>query len=158
MAAIAKRLKQFLDDQSVSYDVIHHKRDYTAQETAAHTHTPGPEFAKTVFVEVDGEVAMAVLPAHHKVDMSKLRQELNAKELLLTSEDRIRELCPDCDVGAAPPFGNLYGLPVYLSRSLENDESITFNAGDHEEAIRLRLSDYLRLVQPHVVDLSGLAG
>jgi Ala-tRNA(Pro) deacylase len=157
MVTIAKRLKDTFDAQSIRYELIAHPRDYTAQETAAHTHTPGPEFAKSVFVRADGEDIMAVLPAHHKIDMEKLRQALGATHLELADETHIKELCPDCDVGAAPPFGNLYDLPVVLSKSMEKDETITFNAGSHEDAIRIRLSDYRRLVQPRVAAFSRLA-
>lgn len=157
MATLNQRLTAFLEAQAVDYEAIHHRRDYTAQEAAAHTHTPGREFAKTVIVWVDGSYAMAVLPAHHLIDLDKLRRALGARDVKLASEEEMRELCPDCETGAVPPFGNLYNLPVYLSTDITADEQITFNAGTHEDAIRMRYADFERLVQPHVLDFSGLA-
>ncbi len=154
MPTISKRLQSFLDEHAVPYEVIHHRRDYTAQETAADTHTPGKEFAKTVMLWVDGNYAMAVLPAHRMVDFDKLRQALSAKEVKLASEDEIRELCPDCEAGAVPPFGNLYSLPVYVSEDTAEDERITFNAGTHEDAIRMAYKDFEKLVQPTILQLS----
>jgi Ala-tRNA(Pro) deacylase len=157
MPSISKRLQSFLDEHAVAYETIHHRRDYTAQEAAAHTHTPGKEFAKTVILWVDGGYAMAVLPAHHMVDLDKLREALGAKEVKLASEDEIRELCPDCEAGAVPPFGNLYNLPVYLSEAMTDDERITFNAGSHEDAIRMMYKDFEKLVQPKVMEFSTRA-
>lgn len=156
MPTISKQLQQFLSEHGVPYETIHHRRDYTAQETAADTHTPGKEFAKTVMLWVDGNYAMAVLPAHHMVDFEKLRQAIGAKEVKLASEDEIRELCPDCEAGAVPPFGNLYGLPVYLSQAMTTDERITFNAGTHEDVVRMRYEDFVKLVQPKILDFSVL--
>jgi Ala-tRNA(Pro) deacylase len=151
------RFKALLDDHGVAYEVIHHRRDYTAQETAADTHTPGRMFAKCVLIWRDGAYAMAVLPAHHVVDMRKLCQVLGAKEVKLASEEEIRELCPDCEAGALPPFGNLYDMPVYVSRALTDAEHITFNAGTHSDVVRMRYADWEKLAQPHVADFSRLA-
>ncbi|UCE86958.1 MAG: YbaK/EbsC family protein [Deltaproteobacteria bacterium] len=154
MAGPCAQLTNFLDENSVKYEVIHHAADYTAQEAAHDTHTPGIEFAKTVFACIDGRYAMVVLPAHRRVNWDHLRTALNATDVGLAKEEEMVDLCPDCDVGAEPPFGNLYGLPVYVSSEMMGDEHITFNAGTHEDAIRLRMDDYQRLVQPQVMDLS----
>lgn len=153
MSELPKRLHDFLEKRGVKYEVIHHRRDFTAQQTAADTHTPGREFAKAVFLCLDGKYAMAVLPAHRKVDLEALRTILGANEVRLATEDEIERLCPDCEVGAAPPFGNLYEIPVYMSEELTRDEQITFNAGTHEDAIRMSFRDYRELTQPHVIDL-----
>jgi Ala-tRNA(Pro) deacylase len=150
---ISNRLRNFLEEQRIPYHVIHHRRDYTAQGAAADTHTPGREFAKSVVLSVDGVHAMAVLPAHCRVDVEKLRRALGARDVQLVSEDDIQRLCPDCEVGAEPPLGNLYGLPVYLDRQMTADEQITFNAGTHEDAVRIRMNDFVRTVQPRVMDL-----
>jgi Ala-tRNA(Pro) deacylase len=157
MSQINQRLKQFLDARHVGYEMIPHRPDYTAQETAADTHTPGQEFAKTVIVRVDRGYAMAVLPAHHKVNLRKLGQVAGARDVRLASEDEIARVCPDCAVGAEPPFGNLYEMPVYVSETLAEDDRITFNAGTHEEAVRMRYRDYETLVHPHVADISTRA-
>jgi Ala-tRNA(Pro) deacylase len=154
MAEISKKLKEFLSKERVHYEKVHHPTDYTARETAADTHTPNKEFAKTVFLRIDGSYAMAVLPADEFVSFKRVRGELDAEEVRLATEPESRRLCPDCDVGAAPPFGNLYDLPVYVSTEIAEDERITFNAGSHEEAIRLPYRDFERLVHPRVIPLS----
>ena len=118
MAGIVPRLESFLDEHRVSYETIHHRKDYTARETAEDTHTPAKEFAKTVFLCIDGRYAMAVLPASEFISSKKVRRSLGAGEVRLATEGEVREACPDCDVGAAPPFGNLYNLPVYVSPAL----------------------------------------
>jgi Ala-tRNA(Pro) deacylase len=154
MSGIAGRLKRLLDENGVSYETLHHPQDFRARDTAEDTHTPPKEFAKTVFVNVDDEYAMAVLPATHFVSETRLAHSLGAKQVRLASESQFEELCPDCEVGAAPPFGNLYGLPVYVSPALVEDEQITFNAGSHEEAIRLAYADFERLAAPRVVHMA----
>jgi Ala-tRNA(Pro) deacylase len=148
------RLKTFLDGEGVSYLVIHHRADVRAQETAADTDTPPEEFAKTVFLWVDGDPAMAVVPASRDVALGKLRRALGAAEVRLAHEREIRVLCPDCEIGAAPPFGPLYGMAVYASPALARDERITFNGGDHENALRMAWQDFARLVHPRVVPLA----
>lgn len=154
MQAINPRLKSLLDQKTVVYEAIPHERDYTAQETAADTHTAGLEFAKTVILFVDGHHAMAVLPAHHKVELKKVREELEARAVRLAREDEIRVLFPDCETGAEPPFGNLYNIPVYLSAAVKQEGHITFNAGTHDDVIRMRYNDYVGLVKPRVFDFS----
>ncbi len=154
MASLSTRLKSLLDQNGVAYEAIRHAADYTAQETAAHTHTKGREFAKPVVLRVDGAYVMAVVPAHRKVDLRRVRQALGAKEARLATEEELRKICPDCELGAEPPFGNLYDLPVYVSPELAHDERITFNAGTHMDALRIRWEDYERLVRPKVLDLS----
>lgn len=158
MRTIAQKLSSYFDEHDVSYEVIRHHPKYTAQQVAADTHTPGVEFAKTVFLRVNGDTAMAVLPAHHLVDCELLSGALDWEHVRLASEDEIRDLiarlCPECELGAAPPFGNIYGLPVYISRAMEGDTHITFNAGTHEDAMRITYADYERLVEPRHVDFS----
>lgn len=154
MSQIPRQLTAYLDEHAVAYEVIPHRRDYTAQETAHHTHTPGREFAKTVVLWIDGSYALAALPAHHHVDVAHLRQTLGAQEIKLATEEEMRDLCSDCEPGAVPPFGNLYNLPVYVSEDLAANESITFNAGNHTNAIRMRYADFARLVEPQTIALS----
>jgi Ala-tRNA(Pro) deacylase len=154
MSEILQRLHDLLDESGVNYEVIHHHPDYRADKTAEDTHTPASEFAKTVFLWIDGSYALAVLPATHTVSERKLARSLGAEEIRLASEWEMVDLCPDVEVGAAPPFGNLYDLPVYVSPLLTRDERITFNAGTHEDAVRMSYADFHRLVQPHVVPMS----
>jgi Ala-tRNA(Pro) deacylase len=115
-------------------------------------HVSGKEIAKVVIVKIDGQFAMAVVPAPHKIDLERLREASGAKRVELASEKEFQNLFPDCEVGAMPPFGNLYGLPLYVARPLAEDEEIVFNAGSHTEAIRMRYADFARLANPTVSD------
>jgi Ala-tRNA(Pro) deacylase len=152
--SVGARLRKHLEENGVAYETIHHRADVTAQEAARDTHTPPAEFAKTVFLAIDGGFAVAVLPADDFVSEEKLRLALGARGVELATEEEIREICPDCELGAAHPFGGLYGLPVYVSAELEQDETITFNAGTHEDAVRVAYRDFKRLAEPQVVPLA----
>jgi Ala-tRNA(Pro) deacylase len=143
-----KKLREFLDSQQVKYVAINHSPAYTAQEIAASAHVRGKELAKTVMVTLDGKLAMAVLPASRKVNFDLLRAAAGVGDVQLASEQAFRDMFPGCEVGAMPPFGNLYGVDVYVSKLLANDEEIVFNAGSHTELIRLAYRDFARLVKP----------
>ncbi len=148
-----KQLKEFLDSQGVKYVTIGHSAAFTAQEIAASAHIPGKELAKTVIVELDGRLAMAVLPASLKIDFDRLQQAAGAKKAGLADEVQFADLFPGCEVGAMPPFGNLYGMEVYVSECLAEDEEIAFNAGSHTELVRLAYADFERLVQPKLAKI-----
>jgi len=149
------RLRDFLDSNQVKYVVISHSIAYTAQGIAALAHIPGRELAKTVMVKVDGALAMAVVPASCRVDLSLLKIARGAKSAELATEEEFKELFPDCETGAMPPFGNLYGVDVFVDESLSRDEEIAFNAGSHRELVRLAWKDYVELVQPIVMRLAA---
>ncbi len=153
MSGIVPRLQKFLDDNGVEYEVIPHRQDYRARVTARDTDTPSKEFAKSVLLLVDGKHALAVVPASRDIALSNVRDAVGARDVHLASEDDFETLCPDCEVGAAPPFGNLYDVPVYASTSLSADEQITFNAGTHSDAVRMLYEDFERLVKPRVLGL-----
>jgi Ala-tRNA(Pro) deacylase len=142
------RLKEFLDQEHVKYVTIGHSPAYTAQEIAATAHIPGKQLAKTVIVKVDGELAMIVVPASEQVRLSRIRETLGTQDVELADEDEFRNAFPDCETGAMPPFGNLYGMNVFVSQVLREDDEIAFNAGSHSELIRLPYADYERLVHP----------
>ena len=142
------RLKEFLDKEHVKYVTIGHSPAFTAQEVAASAHIPGRELAKTVIVKVDGELAMVVLPASENVRLDHLREKLGTRDVELAREDEFKNAFPDCETGAMPPFGNLYGMKVFVDQVLREDEEIAFNAGSHDELIRLSYSEYERLVHP----------
>ncbi len=148
-----QKLKEFLDSQKVKYVAITHSPAFTAQEVAARAHIPGKELAKTVMVKVDGRLAMAVLPASLHVDLERLRSSIDAAKVELATEREFKDRFPDCEVGAMPPFGNLYGMEVFVAKRLAEDEEIAFNAGSHTELIRLRYADFERLVKPKSVAL-----
>ena len=154
MAPIDPRLQRLLDEQQVEYEMIHHREDFRARTTAEDTHTPPEEFAKTVLVRVDDRYALAVLPATHHVAPGHLAKAIGAREVTLASESEVQELMTGCEVGAAPPFGSFYDLPVYASPFLARDERITFNAGTHRDAVRMAWADYERLAKPEIVHLS----
>ncbi len=149
-----QKLKAFLDEQATRYVVIQHSPAYSAQEVAAFAHIPGKELAKTVMVKLDGQMAMAVVPASHRVDLDRLREAAGASEVALSSEAEFRGLFPNCDLGAMPPFGNLWNMPVYVSSALAEDVEIAFSAGSHAEVVRLAYEDYNELVEPTVASFS----
>jgi Ala-tRNA(Pro) deacylase len=148
------KLKEFLDTQKVKYVTISHSPSYTAQEVAASAHVRGKDLAKTVMVTLDGRMAMVVLPASRKVGFDQLRNAAGAENVQLASERAFCDMFPGCEVGAMPPFGNLYGVETYVSKLLEEDAEIAFNAGSHTELIRLAYVDFVRLVQPKVAKVA----
>lgn len=149
------KVREFLDHHKVKYVVISHSPAITAQEIAASAHIPGKELAKTVMVNIDGRMAMAVLPASHQVDFELLKAATGAGKVELATEQDFRGAFPGCELGAMPPFGNLYDMQVIVSETLAKDEEIAFNAGSHTELIRLAYGDFRRLVEPKVVKLSN---
>ena len=150
-----KKLKEFLDSNRVKYVTVSHSLAYTAQEIAATAHVPGKDLAKTVIIKADGRMAMTVLPASYKIDFAILAQAIGARKVELATEREFKQMFPDCELGAMPPFGNLYGMDVYVAQSLTEDSEIVFNAGTHTELMRLSFQDFMRLVQPRVVKLSA---
>jgi Ala-tRNA(Pro) deacylase len=151
----AERLKTYLDENHVKYVVIRHSPAYTAQETAAAAHIRGQTLAKTVMVRLDDDLAMVVVPATERVDLALLRDHTGADAVELVPEHEFRERFPDCEVGAMPPFGNLYEMKVYVADALGEEEEIAFNAGTHRELIQLAYPDFVRLVKPHVLRAGG---
>ncbi len=149
-----QKLKEFLDSRGVKYVTIKHSTAYTAQEIAASAHIRGKEMAKTVIVTIDGKLAMAVLPAARMVDVGRLKEVLGAHGVEIASEEDFKGMFPECELGAMPPFGNLYDMAVYVSAELAEDEEIAFNAGTHTELFRLAYKDFERLVQPKVVPMA----
>jgi Ala-tRNA(Pro) deacylase len=143
-----RKLKKCLDDNGVKYVIIQHSPAYTAQEVAASAHVPGSELAKTVVVKIDEKMAMAVLPASEQIDLGRLQREVGAKTAVLASEEEFRDAFPDCELGAMPPFGNLYGMDVYVTEELASHGSIVFNAGSHTELMQVAYGDFEKLAQP----------
>lgn len=152
-----QKLKTFLDEAGVKYVAVSHSPAFTAQEIAASAHIPGKELAKTVMVKLDGRMAMAVLPSSCQVDFDRLKAAAGANTAELAGEEEFQDLFPACDVGAMPPFGNLYGLDLFVEAALREDEEIAFNAGSHTELIRLSYADFERLVNPAVAEF-GVQG
>ena len=149
-----QKLKEFLDSHNIKYVTIRHSRAFTAQETAATAHVPVKELAKTVMVKINGKMAMAVLPASSKVDFDLLKKVMGSGKVEIASEKEFKDLFPDCEIGAMPPFGNLYGMEVFVTNSLTEDREIAFNAGSHRELVKLAYKDFERLVKPKIVKFS----
>ena len=149
-------LTEYLDKHSVKYIVISHSPAYTAQGIAALSHIPGKELAKTVVVKLDGQLTMAVLPASFRVDVGLLKKATNAKHVELASETEFKGRFPECETGAMPPFGNLYGIDVIADESLAKDKEIAFNACSHRELIRLAWEDFERLAKPKVTRFAAM--
>ena len=150
--SISQTLRAYLDRERVRYDVLPHPKAYRAAAIAQTLHAPEKEMAKVVIVKVDERFVMTVLPASWNVDLHRLREVFVTNHVRLATEDEFKGLFPDCEVGAMPPFGILYGLSVYVDQSLSEDEQIIFEAGTHSDAIRLRYRDFAALVFPVVTE------
>ena len=145
-----ERLKQYFDEHRVPYDVQHHREVYTAQEVAAEVREKGRYMAKVFIASADGKPVMLVLAAPDHVDYERVQLYMGAEHVERAHEEQFRQWFPDCEVGAMPPFGNLYKVPVYLDRALSEMEHLTFQAGSHRDTMKIALRDYTRLVAPKV--------
>lgn len=152
--SVSTRLKTLLDENHISYTPMVHTTAFTSQGAAATMKVSGKELAKTVVVRAGDFTVLAVLPAAHHASLEKLGHVLG-KPVRLATEQEFGELFPDCELGAMPPFGELYGLPIYVDKSLAADEEIVFNAGTHHDAIRLRYADFARLAKPTVCSFAS---
>lgn len=153
---IPRSIEHFLGEQHVTYTVLHHPAAYTSQEEAAVMHVPGGQWAKTVACFADGRPILAVLPANAHVDVERLRRAVGSRELRLASEHEFEPLFPDCETGAMPPLGPLYGQAVFVDQRLADAKEIVFNAGSHSDAIRVSYEEFARVVHPTVADFGTL--
>lgn len=144
-------LTEYLDEHNIRYTVITHSPAYTAQGIAGLTHISGKELAKTVIVNLDGKLVMAVLPANYHVDLAALKRAMKGKMIALAAEEEFKDRFDGCETGAMPPFGNLFGVPVFADENLTRDKEIAFNAGTHRELIRMAWDDYKRLAEPMIL-------
>ncbi len=150
----SKKIKEFLDQHQIKYVCVTHSPAFTAQEIAASAHIRGKGLAKTVLIKLEGKMAMTVLPASYKIDFDMLKEELGTNEVRLANEQEFKDKFPGCEVGAMPPFGNLYNMDVFVAASLVEDEEIAFNAGNHVELIRMEYKDFEKLVKPKILRFS----
>jgi Ala-tRNA(Pro) deacylase len=150
---IPLQLIDCLNESKVHYEILHHPEAVTAQRIAQAEHVKGRHHAKVVMIKSGGERLMAVLPADHQIDLEKVGKVIG-KSASLDSEKEFKSLFPDCAIGAMPPFGNLYGLPTYVDKSLAAQDYIVFEAGTHSDAIKLSYRDYEKIVKPQVEDLA----
>jgi Ala-tRNA(Pro) deacylase len=150
--AIAKKLRDYLKQNKVKFEVTEHPVAYSAARIASAQHVPGSKVVKSVICEADGNYVMCVLDADHLVDLTKLKRVTGAKEVHLATEEEIAQLFPDFEVGAEPPFGNLFGLSVYADQHVSNSDEIFFNGGNHTDLVKVRCNDFMELVRPIVAD------
>ena len=155
--ALAQRLREFLNRQRVEYTHSVHAAVYTAREVASAEHLPSREVAKTVIVFGDGAYHMIVVPANKLVDFQEVRQALRLSDARLATEQELESLFPDCELGAMPAMGKLYGMPAYLDSSLAGGNMIAFNGGTHSDLVQMQIDEYLRMAQPTVISLARSA-
>lgn len=148
-----RRVIQALEQNHMEYDLILHSETFTSMRTAQATHTKGLEFAKPMMVNVDGKMIMAVLPANYRIDLKRIKEAMGAESVSLAAEEEFRHIFSDSAIGAMPPMGNLYGMEVLMDKDMMEDDSITFNACNHQEIIRMKFSDYKKMVHPRFVNI-----
>jgi Ala-tRNA(Pro) deacylase len=152
---ILKKMREVLDEAKVSYEVYNHALAYTAQEIAAKQHFSGNEMAKVVMLETDDGLVMGVVRGNDKISLHQACESLGSRHARLATEDEFVSRFPDCEIGAMPPFGNLFGVKVFVDPALAKDEYIYFNAGNHVQTVRMKYKDFEKLVQPRIARLTG---
>ena len=150
-----RKVRALLDAENVKYVTVSHSVAYTAQEIAASAHIKGKALAKTVILKIDGKITMAVLPANYKIDFDLIKEAFGSKDVRLSNEQEFKDKFPGCEVGAMPPFGNLYDVETFVAASLIDDNEIAFNAGTHTELMKMQYKDYKNLVKPKVIRFSS---
>jgi Ala-tRNA(Pro) deacylase len=151
---VLKTLTQYLDDNRKKYTIVTHSPSFTAQEVAQSAHISGEDMAKTVIVWMDGAMAMVVLPGSHMVDCDLLRMQSGSRDIELANESEFKDRFPECDIGAMPPFGNLFNMKVFVSSALKERSEIAFNAGSHRELVRMSYADFESVVRPIVISFT----
>ncbi len=148
----ATRMRQYLAENGVLYTNIRHSPAFTSADIAESVHLGKHNFAKTVVVFINELMALVVVPASARIAMPELRDMFQTTHVRLATEGEFTDVFPDCALGAMPPFGNLYGLPIYVEASLAEQPEIAFNAGTHTEVIKMAYADFDRLVRPLVLE------
>jgi Ala-tRNA(Pro) deacylase len=149
---ISTRLEEYLSGTGVPYTRHSHPTAYTSLEVAQSMHVPGREMVKSVILKTkEGHLIMSVLSANETANLDVLRKEIGSSVLRLASEGEFQDAFPTCKLGAMPPFGNLFDMPTYCETGLSQNLEIEFNAGTHEETVRMSFDDYERLVRPQIV-------
>lgn len=149
-----RNLSEYLNQHDVRYVAMNHVPAYTSQELAEVAHVSGHDIAKTVILNIDGQLTMAVLPACEKVDLRKVQEFTKSRWVSIAQESEFQNRFPLCELGGMPPFGNLYGMPVLVSSTLANEDVIAFNAGSHTELVKMSFDDYSKLVEPTILNFT----
>jgi len=152
--AIPSRIRDFLDSENVSFEELRHAPAFTGQEIAHTLHLSGKRCAKTVALEGDGRLALAVLPASHRLNLQDLQSVMEVEHLEMLEESELSKFFPDCQPGAIPPFGRLYGMEVWVDQAVCDSEFVVFCAGTHEDCIRMKYSEFAKLTQPRICRFS----
>lgn len=152
--AIAEKIKKYLCEKHIGYQILQHSLAYTAMETAGAQHVPGKQLIKSVIVKADNKYIMCVLSSNHMVNFNKLKKITNATEIYLANETEIESLFPEIDIGAEPPFGELFGLDVFVDRAVAENDEIVFNAGTHTDAIKIKYEDFAKLTKSKLVSFT----
>jgi len=147
---VARKLTKYLKQNKIKFETISHPESFTAQQTAQAERAPGKTMAKVVMVKADDKDVMAVLPATHRLNEQRFKKLLGVKKMRLSTEEEFEKLFDDCEVGAMPPFGNIYDVPFYVDQTLAQNDNIVFNAGTHRESVKIAFRDYERLVDPEL--------
>jgi Ala-tRNA(Pro) deacylase len=154
--AIPSRIRDFLDSENVPYEELHHQPAFTGQEVAQTLHLSGRKCAKTVVLDCDGRLAMAVLPASNRLNLQDLQSAMEVTRLEKVAESALGNLFPDCELGAIPPLGPLYGMQVWVDRAISDSEHVVFCAGTHEDCVRMKYSDFAKLTKPRISRFSQM--
>lgn len=148
--AIPQRIRDYLDSHDVAFEPLHHSQAFSGQEVAHSLHVSGRRLAKTLVLNGDGKLLMAVIPASHRLNLQELRAAVEVGRLEMLPESELTRLFPDCDLGAIPPFGRLYGLEVWVDRAISDGEEVVFCAGTHEDCLRMKYGDFAKLAMPRL--------
>ena len=151
---LSERLRSFLESRHAEFTHTTHPKAFTAREVAQAEHLPPREVAKTVVVRGDGAYHMIVIPASRLVDLHEVRTALGLSQVRLATEDELGKIFPDCELGAMPPLGPLYGVAVYLDGLLAGQPTLAFNGGTHRDEIHMTTAEFRRLVDPRIVSLA----
>ncbi|HMA94977.1 MAG TPA: YbaK/EbsC family protein [Polyangiaceae bacterium] len=150
------RVRNYLRENDVAFEVMEHKPTVTAQSIAQLEHESGWRIAKPVMLKLGSKLAMAVVPAPVRVDLSKVKMGLCREDVELAAETEYASTFPDCELGAEPPFGNLYGVPMFIDRALLGDPYLVFRDGTHHATLKTSLNDYLRVTRAPQLDMGIL--
>jgi len=155
---LAGKIKQYLDDQGMAYEVVSHRETFSTAEEARAVGVITGHVAKTLVIKAHSEEALAVLPASERIDLHKLRDIMGDNHARLATEEEMGDEFSDLELGAVPPLGDLFGAPVYLDQRLEQADEIIFAGGTHRDSVKMSGEDFLKLTRPQVVDLVLEAG
>jgi len=150
------KLQPYLDRMGIHYQMLRHDTTYSAQGLARAEHISGHRVIKPVLVQADGQFVLCAVPASSRVDLDELQRQLGVSEMKLADEQAMARVFEDCELGAEPPIGAIFGLPTVMDDSLTKQDNVTFQAGSHVEAITMAMADYRRIAQPGIAHFAKM--